>query len=516
VLVHDKTSSELLGRPPAATARHARRIPRWLRIVGLIIAAVLIVGIVILATHWPFSEEAMRRSIQTATSRPVEIGAFHTSYFPPGCLAEKVRVLHNGDPQGPPLITIEKLMVTASFTGMFSPKKRLSEVKVVGMRVIVPPKDGKHGTAKFALDTGGNSLAISKIVADGAVLDFGDYRLKIDALKLLGVGSGEPWSYDAILTNSTPPGVIKAKGKFGPWKPDNPGVTPVSGDYIYSDGNLGVFHGISGIFQAKGKFEGPLSRIVTDGTIEVAKFHVENSASSVPLRVSYHALVNGTNGDTTLDPADVRFLRTRVVVRGPIAGRKGEDGKTVTLDVSVPNGRIDDLLRLFVDDPKAPLSGAVQLHGKFVWPPGPGKFVKKIRMDLGFGIDGGKFQSETTQATIDRISNSAQHEKDDPRTALSELRGQVAFRGGVATFRNVSFQVTGASSKIHGTYGLVDNRVDLHGVLTTTGKLSDATDGFFKKLLVKAITPFFKKKNEVKVVPFKITGTFKDASVGLD
>jgi hypothetical protein len=33
---------------------------------------------------------------------------------------------------------------------------------------------------------------------------------------------------------------------------------------------------------------------------------------------------------------------------------------------------------------------------------------------------------------------------------------------------------------------------------------------------LKAITPFFKKKHDVKVVPFKITGTFADASVSLD
>jgi hypothetical protein len=513
----------LIERPPAATARHPRRIPRWLRIVGLCVAAVPIVGIVILATHWPFSEDAMRRAIREATSRPVEIGAFHTSYFPPGCLAENVRVLHNGNPEGPPLITVEKLMVHASLTGLFSKPKRLGEVKVVGMHVRIPPKDGKHGTAKFALDTGGSSLAISKIVADGALLEFagdkpGDepYRLRIDALKLTGVGTGKPWTYSAILTNTLPPGVIKAEGKFGPWNPDDPGVTPVAGDYTYNDVDLSVFRGISGTLQAKGKFQGPLGKIVTDGSIEVSNFHVEKSGSRVRMNVAYHALVNGTNGDTTLDPAEVRFLRTTLIARGPIAGRKGEDGKTVTLDLSVPRGRIDDILRLFVTEKTAPLSGGVNLRGKFVWPAGPGQFVRKIRMDLAFGVDGGRFRSESTQGTIDRISNSAQHQEENPRTALSELRGQAAFRGGVITFRDVSFNVIGASSKIHGTYGLEDDRVDLHGVLTTAGKLSAATEGFFKKLLVKAITPFFKKKNDVKVVPFKITGTFKDASVSLD
>ena len=98
---------------------------------------------------------------------------------------------------------------------------------------------------------------------------------------------------------------------------------------------------------------------------------------------------------------------------------------------------------------------------------------------------------------------------------LSDLKGHLAFRNGVATFSGVSFTVPGAAATLRGTYGLVDQEVNLHGVLTTTGKLSDSASGF-KALVLKAITPFFKKKHDVKVVPFKITGTFADASVSLD
>jgi hypothetical protein len=75
--------------------------------------------------------------------------------------------------------------------------------------------------------------------------------------------------------------------------------------------------------------------------------------------------------------------------------------------------------------------------------------------------------------------------------------------------------VFGASAKIHGTCDLVDSQVDLHGVLYTSGKLSDATSGL-KAVVAKLITPFFKKKNDVKQVPFKITGTFAEATVSLD
>jgi hypothetical protein len=394
---------------------------------------------------------------------------------------------------------------------MFTSPKRLQQVKVVGLRIVIPPDGSKQGTAKFALDSGRDSLEIAKIVADGALLEFlpskeGDepYRLRIDALTLQGVGSGKPWQYRAALTNSMPPGVIRANGEFGPWNPDHPGVTPTSGEYTYNDVDLGVFHGISGTLQAKGKFHGPLGRIETAGAIEVPDFHVDKSGSVVPLRVSYQATVNGTNGETVLDPVEASFFRTTLIARGAIA-------KSATLDISVPRGRIDDILRLFVEEKAAPLSGSVNLHGKFVWPPGPRKFLEKIRMDLAFGIGGGRFRSVETQGAIDNLSLG----KDDPGTVLTNLRGGVAFRNGIATFRNISFDAPGSSADIRGTYGLIDHRVELHGVLHTTGKLSDTTSGF-KALVLKAISPFFKKKQEVKIVPFKITGTFKDAKVGLD
>ena len=181
-------------------------------------------------------------------------------------MAEDIQVLHNGHPDAPPLITMEKLLVQGSLTGMFLSPNRLAQVKVVGMHIRIPAA-GRHGEGKssVALNSGGKSLIISKIVADGALLEFlpsepgkTPFKLRVDGLILKDIGAGVPMDYNVILTNSEPPGVIRAQGKFGPWNPDDPGVTPVSGDYIYSDIDLGRFKGISGILQAKGKFHGPL------------------------------------------------------------------------------------------------------------------------------------------------------------------------------------------------------------------------------------------------------------------
>jgi hypothetical protein len=57
--------------------------------------------------------------------------------------------------------------------------------------------------------------------------------------------------------------------------------------------------------------------------------------------------------------------------------------------------------------------------------------------------------------------------------------------------------------------------VNLYGTLYTDGKPWTATTGF-KSFFVRIITPFLKKKQEVRIVPFKITGNYHNMNLGLD
>jgi hypothetical protein len=217
--------------------------------------------------------------------------------------------------------------------------------------------------------------------------------------------------------------------------------------------------------------------------------------------------VNGGNGDTLLNPVTAHFLNTIARVDGPAAGNGAN------FIIGIEGGRIEDVLRIFVSDPKPPMSGALNFRAKFNWPPGPRKFLRKIRMEIDFGIAGSKFTSPNTQGSLDRLSESV---TDDPATALSDLKGHASVKGGIATFTKISFSIPGAHATLHGTYGLVDHMVNLHGTLDTRGKLSATTKSGVKSLLIKVITPFFKKKNHVKIVPFKITGPADTATVSLD
>ena len=121
----------------------------------MIFLAVVLTPLILLATHWPFTREAISRALQEASGRPVEIGAFTRTYFPPGCRAEGVKFMHLHHPDAPPLITIDRLTIQGSFTGMLTSPKRLADVHIAGMRIRIPPKspDGE-GKSVVYLNSG--------------------------------------------------------------------------------------------------------------------------------------------------------------------------------------------------------------------------------------------------------------------------------------------------------------------------------------------------------------------------
>ena len=86
-------------------------LPKWLWILGAVILGAAAIAVVLLTTHWPFTEEAITRALQAASGRQVQIGSFSKTYFPPGCIAGDIRFLRHKHPEAQPIITVEKLIV---------------------------------------------------------------------------------------------------------------------------------------------------------------------------------------------------------------------------------------------------------------------------------------------------------------------------------------------------------------------------------------------------------------------
>jgi hypothetical protein len=68
---------------------------------------------------------------------------------------------------------------------------------------------------------------------------------------------------------------------------------------------------------------------------------------------------------------------------------------------------------------------------------------------------------------------------------------------------------------MHGSYNLVNHKIDLRGQMRVDTKISNTTNGT-KALLLKMMDPFFRKKRIGEVVPIRISGTYEHPTFGLD
>jgi hypothetical protein len=488
-------------------------------VLGLGLAAPLI----ILAFFWPFRLETVTKELADESDSKVTAGSFRATYFPqPGCVLEQVRFQHNLKSGTPPLIIVKRITIRGTFAGIFARHVKL--VLVEGMRILVPPL----GSEPFKTPQR-SSVVIDDLIADGTVLEVESrdsstppLQFSFHTFDISDVGSNDAAEFKATLANPVPPGEISTTGKFGPWNADEVGKTAVSGDYRFEHADLGVFGGISGMLSSSGKYAGTLERIDVQGLTDVPLFAVTQSAHQVPLHTQFHAVVNAENGDVLLQDVSTNVRQTTIRTEGSIAGETGHTGKTASLTMGSSNGKIQDLLLLFTTSPQAPMSGTVSFKARISLPPGEESFLKKVELQGDFGINAGSFTKSDTQQGVNTLSQGAQGNKtsktEDDATfpnALSDLRGHVLLRHGIAVLSNLSFGVPGALAEMRGTYNLITEKIDFHGTLKTQAEVSKTTHGV-KSLMLKVLDPFFKNKPDGYLAPVKVTGTYDHPIFGLD
>lgn len=480
-------------------------------------AALCVVPLLLWVELWPFRQKPVVQGLEEASDSKLRFRAFRRTYFPfPGCVLEGLQFNH-GSNTSKPLITIDRLIIRGSYLGIFF--RHLTRITGENMHIFISP----FGSGE-TFHTTPSKITIDEIVANGAVLEFASskpdqqpLRFDIHDALLRDVGWNGALSYWVKVRNPEPPGEITASGKFGVWNINNPGQTPVSGEYKFDQADLSVFHGIAGTLSSVGKFGGVLAHINIAGSTDTPDFEVQSGGHRVQLTTEFSAYVDATRGDTFLKRVDAHFSRTHVVAEGSIAEAPGGQGKTALIDLRASDGRIEDILRLFVKADRPPMSGSVTLQAKTEIPPGERPFLKKVKLRGGFGVEAGSFSKPDTQESVNKLSAGAEGEKDasDPETVLTDLTGQAALENSTARFSDLSFGVPGAVSRMHGTYNLISHKIDLHGQLKVDTKISNTTSGT-KAILLKMMDPLFKKRRKGEVLPVRISGTYEHPAFGLD
>lgn len=357
------------------------------------------------------------------------------------------------------------------------------------------------------LDADGATLQIASRHSDADNRNFTFHQFRITNL-----GGGGVIHFSAFFENPLPRGQLRTTGEFGPWKSDHPEQVPVSGDYSLESANLGVFHGIGGMLSSKGDFKGIFKSIQVCGTTQTPKFEVTNTGHTLPLETRFDATVDATSGDVVLRQVKARLGKTDINAEATIA-RDEDRHRVAKINLTSEHGRVEDVFYLFVHAKTSPLYGTVNFKMKAALPGGPQPFLKRVGLESTFQIQQAKFANPQTQEHVNEISQPNGHE-DPNALALSQLTGQVRVEHGLAHFADLSLQDAGASAAFAGTYSLTDQRIDMHGKLRTRS-LSNGSHGF-KKVVLKLVSPFFKKNPKETEAPVKISGTYQHPAFGLD
>jgi len=524
--------------PAAISARtRSRRWPAVVLILGILTLSLLVAFRLLPGYLRPQVVAAIEQHFDgTAELQDLDISVFPDIHV----VGTNLTLWYQGRKDQPPMISIKELSLHAGLLELFDNLKHVSRVRLEGLIIQIPATQKSSGAseqedraqreitvteetkrAKFKAP----AFAISDVIADGAIIRIlpskpGAEPLEFDChhLRLQSVGPGLPMDYQAELDNAKPPGLIHSNGKFGPWHTEEPGATPVEGDYTFQNANLSVFKGISGTLSSQGKFNGVLEKIAVEGTTDTPDFAVRTGNHKVHLVTNFKAIVDGTDGDTYLLPINATIGRSPLTAKGKIEHKKGINGKFVILDVSMEKGRLEDLMILAVPG-SPPMTGKIRMKTNFELPPGDQDVIEKLKLSGTFGFGAAEFKNPVIQQKVETLSRRSRgitddDEKPDERI-VSDLKGIFALNHGVASFQDLSFIVPGAQVQLAGKYGLKDQSLDFAGELRMQAKLSQTQTGI-KSLLLKVVDPFFHKKGAGAVVPIKITGTRTNPQFGLN
>ena len=513
---------------------------RW--VIALVVAAGFLGGLVVAALVLaPRAEDVLREKLidllEARFDSTVELRALHVSLFPRiHVTGEDLVLRRHNQPGAAPLIQLDRFTAETDWRGAMARPRKVHSVTVQGLRITITPssdgvRDNEHGGCRgdrrhVVNDPGtakDSPVYVEVLRAPGTELQLlprdkakRPRQFSIQDLTIRGLTVDRPFDYDAQLTNPTPRGLIHARGQFGPWATNDPGLSPVSGRYTFDDADMSTINGLGGTLRSTGAFNGVLEQILVHGETTTPQFSLTTGGAPVPLATRFDACVDGSDGDTYLDRVDATLGSTPIAASGRVEGTVGVEGRTVALDVKIAKGRIEDVLRLTVNG--APLmKGALSLDARLKLPPGASPVVRRLQLDGRFDLTKTHFTGRALQAKINEFSRRGRGDVEDPTAdnVTSDLRGQFALAGGTMRLPSLDFAVPGAEVRLAGHYGLENEALAFEGTVRLQAKVSQTTTGV-KSLLLKMVDPLFSRKDAGTVLPIHITGTRTDPKFGVD
>jgi len=526
---------------------------------GVLLLALIVLGVAIsiaLRHVEPMLRAEVVKALEEHFHAHVELDSFHISLvdgvraegqglriWPP---AQAAGVANPGataaDEPGiiKPLIQIAEFRFHAPLRYTPGEPVKISVVELKGLDIDVPPK--KQSLHKALASGGGEHgkpllrFKVENILCDDAHLTLetdkpGKLPLEFDIahVKLTHTNAGGAMQFDAQLTNPKPAGLILTSGTVGPWQVDDAGETPVAGNYRFENADLGVFKGIAGILQSTGKYDGVLRDLVVDGETDTPDFRLTSFGTPVPLHTQFHAHVDGTNGDTYLQPVNATLGQSHFTAEGKVVrvppgtasdGTATPGGHEIALNVIVNGGRMVDFLRLTSKSGTPLLTGTLALKTTVEIQPGPVTVVERLKLKGRFTLDDAQFNSAKIQHDVGQLSLRGQGlpkeaHRGGGTDVRSAMRSDFAMTNAVITLPDLIYAVPGAEIDLDGTYRVEGGQLSFKGTAKTEATVS-AMVGGWKGVLLKPADRFFEKNGAGTEVPIHVDGTREQPKFGVD
>jgi AsmA-like C-terminal region len=486
----------------------------------------------------PLARQRIIQAIDDRFDADTDLQSLKITLYPqPKLVGQGLSIRHKNWTDPEPLIYIRQFTAQTDYDTVANKRNHVDLIRLEGLTIRIPRRGPSLTQAREeqghevdnsapGQDRTQLKFLIEKIIADGTLLEIqpkieGKDPLIFDIQKLTlrNIGPGQPMAFDAELTNAKPSGLIASQGRFGPWQRDDPRSTAVSGSYNFQNADLSAFKGISGILSSTGQYHGVLQEINVDGTTDTPNFALKRG-QPVHLRTNFHSVVNGTDGDTILDPVDARFLASEFICRGGVLHQGAGHGKTVDLYAVAPHARVEDILRLIMDG-RPILTGAVDFKSKILIPPGHVEVLDKLRLDGRFQLAQAEFTDPKVERRLLTLSNRARgiskkEEQDEPpQTIASDFDGIFQLNSGVASFSQLQFMVPGAAIQLKGSYNMRTQAIDMRGKFRMEATLSQTQSGV-KHWLLKPFDKFYKKNGAGFEMPITVSGTRTQPEIGAE
>lgn len=510
--------------------RRGRHLFLFLGVATLVIAGGVFAVVQYVLHH---AEPILReRVIETLAARfdsRVELAEFHVSVMNGLQVSGGgLKIYPHAYTSDVPLFAADEFRFRTTWANLLKTPMHVGHVGVNGLRIHLPPKQQRHDLPR--LNGRGQAkvkIYVKEIDIENAALVLGtsDPRkepldFQISKVDLKTIGPNQPMHFDATLVNPKPKGLIQSSGEFGPFHEESPGDTAVKGDYTFDHADLSTLKGIGGILSSTGQYAGTLDNIVVDGETDTPDFRIRVSGHPVPLHTKFHAIVDGTNGDTALEPVDATILNSHLIARGQVIRVPGKKGHDIALDVVVDKARIEDLLKLGVRTNPPVMTGAVRMKTKMEITPGEEDVSKRLRLRGNFDVSNVHFTNEKVQAKVDELSMIGQGKPKEahdniPDNVRSEMTGDFQLASEKLSLQQLTFDVPGAKIQMDGAYSMNGDLFDFHGKARLQAHLSQMVGGW-KSILLKPLDPVFAKNGAGTEVPIKVTGTRSEPHFGLD